>query len=304
MANNANWTNAFDITTDAGFRAVGSSIHTALTGMSANLTQASDTGQINWSTVTHPTVANTAQGYEIWTYNDGISTLKIKIEFGSSLVTGNGSFSMWFTVGTGTDGAGTITGVLMPRTQSQSGAVLSKTNSYPSYACAATGTFWILVGVGSTNDIGSGGTCQTFFGFARSCDSSGNPSSAGIEFWVGGSNVPATPFVCYDLSRSQSYSTTQGGQCLVPYGITATNYGTGGNSTYQVFRHDLPLLPTQTTAHVGSYVASEAGAATTTTMALVGSTTHTFFFTGAAANRSANGGSGPNSSYAYALVYE
>jgi hypothetical protein len=95
---------------DAAFRAWGQAISTALAAL--GLVQTADTGQINWSTVTKPTVTATAQGYEVWRFNDALQAtapIYVKIEYGSA----TSSFTapgVWVTVGTGSNGAGTITG--------------------------------------------------------------------------------------------------------------------------------------------------------------------------------------------------
>lgn len=93
--------------TDAAFRAWGSGISALLAA--AGLVQTADTGQINWATVTRPTLANTSQGYEIWRFPDALQATRpifLKIEYGSG--TNSGVPQMWVTVGTATDGAGTL----------------------------------------------------------------------------------------------------------------------------------------------------------------------------------------------------
>ena len=93
--------------TDAAFRTWGSAISSALTTI--GLTNTSDTGQINWTTVTRPT-ANTMAGYEIWRFNDTLQSTRpifIKLEYG----TGSNVLypHMVASIGTGSDGAGTLT---------------------------------------------------------------------------------------------------------------------------------------------------------------------------------------------------
>ena len=76
------------------------------------LVQTSDTGQIDTATVTRPITAITA-GYETFRFNDslqGIAPMFMKLEFGSGDNTPV-TPAMWVTVGTGTDGAGTVTGI-------------------------------------------------------------------------------------------------------------------------------------------------------------------------------------------------
>ena len=98
-----------DMASDAIFRTWGGAISAALS--SIGWIQGGDTGQINWTTVTKPTLINTAAGFEIWRMNHTLQATKpvfLKIEYGCS-----GALSIpaiWITVGTGTNGAGTLTG--------------------------------------------------------------------------------------------------------------------------------------------------------------------------------------------------
>jgi hypothetical protein len=109
MPNSAPFTSNvfYDNSTDAHFRSWGSALSAAWAGL--GFVQTADTGQVNWTTVTHPTLANTFQGYEVWKANDALqSTCPIffKVEYGSSSTTNNPSIRV--TLGTGSDGAGTI----------------------------------------------------------------------------------------------------------------------------------------------------------------------------------------------------
>src|SRR3954462_11008588 len=103
MASPYNFTTPLDHTSTTGFRAWGSEFSAGLA--TVGLVQTADTGQINWSTVTIPG-ANTAAGYEIWRFAD--STLYLKFEYGTAPSTVQPQ--MWITVGTGSNGSGTITG--------------------------------------------------------------------------------------------------------------------------------------------------------------------------------------------------
>ncbi len=103
--------------TDASFRDWGSELDYNLT--LAGLLQTDDTGQIDWATVAVPVVNNTAAGYTVWQFNPAIDTLQLttpiylKLEYGRG---GNANTPMmWITVGTGSDGAGNITGTFFPR---------------------------------------------------------------------------------------------------------------------------------------------------------------------------------------------
>lgn len=95
---------------NARFRTQGQWIADQLTNI--GWTKTADTGQIDWSTVTAPAGANTAQGYEI---RKSSENLYMKIEYGAGYAAY--SKSLWFTFGTGSDGAGAITGENFARNQ-------------------------------------------------------------------------------------------------------------------------------------------------------------------------------------------
>jgi hypothetical protein len=100
--------NPVSCTTTPIFRTWASALSTAIAAQGWVLT--TDTGQINWASVNAP-LANAAAGYEIWRAGDALQAtapLYIKIEYGCGPTTASGA--VWITCGTGTDGAGTITG--------------------------------------------------------------------------------------------------------------------------------------------------------------------------------------------------
>lgn len=76
---------------------------------SCGWTRTADTGQIDLATTLNPTSTNLNRGYMIFAMGDALQATNpffVKIEFGSGVVTG-APFTA-FTVGAGTDGAGTI----------------------------------------------------------------------------------------------------------------------------------------------------------------------------------------------------
>jgi hypothetical protein len=97
------------ISDDATFRVWGSGLAAQIAAM--GLVQTSDTGQINWATVTRPAIGALA-GYEMWRFNDALQATKpvfIRLDYRIS----SGSVdrpALQPRVGTATDGAGTLTG--------------------------------------------------------------------------------------------------------------------------------------------------------------------------------------------------
>ena len=97
------------VSSDATFRTWGQAWRTNLA--LCGLVQASDTGQIDWTTVLAPTAATQNRGYEIWKFADTLQATKpvfIKILYGSSSA-GATATRLTFQVGFSTDGAGNLT---------------------------------------------------------------------------------------------------------------------------------------------------------------------------------------------------
>jgi hypothetical protein len=99
--------------TDALFRRWVQFVHDALSV--GGWVQTADTGQINPSTVTAPVAGNTMQGYEVWRMDDSLQgsfPVFLKLEYGS----GNGGANepaVQITLGTGSNGSGTLTGAFL-----------------------------------------------------------------------------------------------------------------------------------------------------------------------------------------------
>lgn len=94
---------------DADFRLWGGGISTALAAV--GLVKTTDTGQIDWATVVNPSTTNQKRGYEIWRFADAWQATHpvfIRLDYGSG-PTATANPQIWYTVGTATNGAGTIT---------------------------------------------------------------------------------------------------------------------------------------------------------------------------------------------------
>lgn len=96
------------------FRAWGSQISADLTSM--GIPKTTDSGQINWATVTTPGGNGAVGGYEIRRFSDPLQSsapVFFKIEYGGGNTTG--SPGLFITVGTASDGSGNIAGVATTR---------------------------------------------------------------------------------------------------------------------------------------------------------------------------------------------
>lgn len=163
--------------TDADFRTYCQAIHDALTA--AGWVQTGDSGQINLATVAKPAAINTAQGYEIWRMADalqGTVPYFMKIEYGSAAAVDRPS--LWHTVGSGSNGSGTITGTgISSRFQVGQAVSDSAGNTRNCFFSGDTNRFAMY---GSF--VSGAATGRFWWGVERTYDSSGNPTSDGAMY--------------------------------------------------------------------------------------------------------------------------
>ncbi len=203
----------FDHTTDAGFRAWVNELMTTLI-TTLGLTQTADTGQLPFpltSTVRPGTT--TAAGYYILRFNDTLQSttpIFIKVEPG----TGSSATqpALWVTVGTGSNGSGTLTGLSARSGCCTITSALSTVTNYTSRACynATQGVLWI--------DWKQNGTvaneCFASFMICRSVDNTGAPTAAAIGFQGAGaaantlSGNSGLPFQWYNAATAAWISLT------------------------------------------------------------------------------------------------
>jgi hypothetical protein len=215
---------------DANFRAWGSAVSAKLASM--GLVQTSDTGQINWATVLAPLATNTVQGYEIWRFNDTLQAtapVYFKLEYGSSTAAANPG--LWFQIGSGSNGAGTLTGVANTRTQFTFTATATPINAYWSgdtYRCVFVFK-------------GAGGSTSFLMSLERTIDSTGVLTGEGvlITFFSGAAwqqqawNSTTGPY-------TTAYEATLGalGPANAPLGVSGTQL-----AIYPVFHNKGVFLP-------------------------------------------------------------
>lgn len=179
------WSSRVRHDSDATFREWGSDF--ALKLAAVGLVQTSDTAQINWTTVTRPGSATNA-GFEIWRFNDslqGTAPVFIRIDYGTHTATT--APRMQFTVGTGTNGSGTLTGTALTTARVVHGSITQVTDTArQSYMCAVAGFF------GFNWKVGAGLTEASFF-ICRTCDATGAPSVTGaMVSWGAGTVASST----------------------------------------------------------------------------------------------------------------
>lgn len=191
----------------ASFNDFGSKVSSAL--QAAGLVKTNDTGQIDWATNTaYPNnVAGVSIGYEIYRFSDTLqdsAPVFLKIEYGSF---GNSSISTGFgiTIGSGSDGAGNITGIIYSRTTVGTGTAAS--TRYNSFVSVGAGRIIIGMNINSSNN--------TFYGVAieRHHDDTGIDIDTGVNV-VSVANAGKYSQCCF-FSRT-SPNRLSGWGCIVP----------------------------------------------------------------------------------------
>lgn len=167
--------------TDADCRAWAQHIHNTLSN--AGWVQTADTGQINLSTFTQPTIANEKRGYEIWRMNDALQAtvpVFMRIDYGSS--GSANSIGIWMTFGTGSNGSGTITTpCYLPPTSAPIAGTVSA-GATEKGDCYGAGTpSWFACSL----FVSTSGSRILGFGVERTHDEYGSDTTEGLLFGWG-----------------------------------------------------------------------------------------------------------------------
>lgn len=267
----ASWSTVLDQTTDAAFRTWGSELNTKFAAV--GMVQTADTGQINWTTAVRAAI-NTAAGYEIWRLSS--SNLFFKIEYGSGSAQTNPSF--WITVGTGSNGSGTLTGQLSSRTQiSQSTtSVVSTVTNYQSWLCATANYFGLSWKVGS----GVAQTARLFLTAMQTVDNTGAANSIGYFVTANVNNASClAQCVATTAGVTGSAATTQNFYMVfnnISGAPASSQDGSGNNQAFLWWFSILGTAPMAPLLHAASILNADLTQGSTASMTLVGSTPHTY----------------------------
>jgi hypothetical protein len=145
----------------------------------ATWTQSTDTGQVNWSTIAS-VPGSAAFVYEVWQPNDGLTTFYVKMEYGN--VSGTNCPSLRISIGTSTNGAGTLTGfVIGPvNVNVDTFTAPSTTTQFECDFSGAAGRIGVMMWRNGAN------SCQQLFAIERSVNSSGAYTSSYVTLWTVG----------------------------------------------------------------------------------------------------------------------
>ena len=270
-----------DHTGDAGYRAWIAEIIAQF--LAVGLTQTADTGQVNTATVTRPAIS-TLNAYAIFRFNDALhatNPIFFKLDFGTATVANIPQ--MRVTVGRGSNGSGTITGLVMTRVGITAGPVPASTVvPYTSRFCynATQGFFGFVwkIGAQSMADRSYGG-----FAIFRSTDANGDPTSDSTMLLANqstdGAGAASSPGYMQVISHlaSTAYITTPFPTAAystngAPLALTGTLYS-GNAQVFPIWQYT-PILGVSNQLAIG--LNTEIAYNSTVSLALVGSTPHTY----------------------------
>lgn len=182
MATRFSSTLVSDITTDARFRANAQFVEDTLVTTGGWLLS-TETGDTAPASLAHPTANNTKKGFRVYKTNDALTQVYMRIDYGSTGAAGANGFGIWITLGTGSDGAGALTGVFFNgggstqcTIQSATDASVGTTGAVNSYGSADTGRVQLALFISGTvaNIVA--------FSIERTKDATGADTSDGILF--------------------------------------------------------------------------------------------------------------------------
>lgn len=210
--------------TDAQFRAWAQEVHDALTAF--GWVNTADTGQINLTTVVKPAGTSTSQGYEIWRMADALQATNavfMKIEYGSGTGSANNP-GIWITLGTGSNGSGTLTGAGTRTLITQCNSFTTSPKTF--YSSGSTNRFCMALGADASDN-----NSILYFGVERTKNADGTDSTEGM-IMVGYGNDQGAGFCKFNMQA-------------VPFTGSIPAVETMGTG-------DFPTNTTQTSAIVGA----------------------------------------------------
>lgn len=218
----------FEHTSTATFRAWGLAVSTAL--QAVGLVKHTDTGQIDWSTVTLP-ATGVSGGYEIYRLNDGAQSTRpvfMKIEYGTPVAASPG---VWVTFSTATNGAGTMSGNIVGSRKSHYGDNVSTTAQQCYFA--SDGSYLTMI-LGRDNIAAATGNFGMYMFFDRTRDGSGTVTTDG--FWY--------------MSATSLGSTGGAG---ARYQASDFKPGTGGTTVFFIQHFLVPFLDPGSGGELGCF---------------------------------------------------
>lgn len=227
----ASTTTAMDHGSDAQFRTWGSAVSALFSA--AGLTNTSDTGQINWSTVARAGT-NADAGYEIWRWNDTAHSTRpmfFKVRYGTGAATDRGRVRI--DIGEGSNGSGTLTGAV--KTDFLQWHMRNNTTGYCTFAICYNTTVGYF---GTRFGVPAGGSPSyntQMMSIERLRNTDGTPSTRGFAVWK--PSDPDTDAAQYWTLTAGAWSTDTSGWAPMFWPGNADGFGTTAGAVIA------PLMP-------------------------------------------------------------
>jgi hypothetical protein len=222
------WFSTVYHSTDAEWRAWAQGVVDTL--KSFGLTQTADSGQLADPVVATRPAASASGGYLIFRTNDAAhSVLPLYFKFELGTYSNANTPFMWITIGSGSDGAGAITGPRTARTFMGRGTTPTNGTVYEHAAGSGDGFFWMYQAIGS--GIG------TAFYFERGRDTDGDPTDTYAVFY---GESPSNNGNWWTIPRSGAttvFTTSSGGVGL------PVLYAAQGVNEIQNVAGEVPVYP-------------------------------------------------------------
>lgn len=232
--------------------------------------QTADTGQSDPAAATVPGTNSTAAGYRVYSLNDalaGVAPVLLKYEWGRG---GSATQpSVWFTIGTTTDGAGALSGLLLARSQTSASSASGNITEVPSYASGDGSslniTMWHTLSIASA----------FVFRVERSRTTNGEPTADGLAITLASFTTQIARTIAYAGTIDSAGDARSVAQTValpgVINGVTTTTTGPGTLSqdgvTAPVFPvvHAAPGVPPWVSANMVILISADAGASSLVT---------------------------------------
>lgn len=270
-------------TTDAKFRTWGLAASTAI--QATGLTKTGDTGQINWATVTKPVSTQVKAGYEIYRFNDVLQATRpifLRVDYGSGGVASGHSMSTWITIGTASDGAGTLTGLTLGPYQSGYNGTGAPINTGMSMHFSYSATYgYVFMNFGMGPNVASGDGSATTPGcwmIERFKDSSGNPIGTGVRLFSTHISTSTTPWPGWadrsiNFDNAVTYGTARTAHC----GVLSISNSLSTASSVATYRHYSGAPGPFPVIGFLSFFGGDVPNGTTFSATPVGGTAHTYY---------------------------
>lgn len=221
----------------ANFKNWAQAISNAFSGF--GWTQTADTGQVNWGSIA--SVPASTYVYEIWKAADALASsmpIYVKVEYGFSST----SPRIRMTVGTGSNGTGTINGQVCDNTPWQidsTGVTNQGATTFPCYFSGSAGEFRMMMWAQNTPNTSTSVTQTFFFAIERAKDASGNDAVGYITVFHADNGATASNAA---NNGQQTLNTTAKGKFdggIIGMALTTSSNSGTANGTTAAF----PVFP-------------------------------------------------------------